>query len=450
MPSTYTPNLGLEKIATGEQAGVWGVTADNSYDFLDTAIDGGIAVTVSASAYTLITNQGVPSEGRNKVITFSGSVVQDVTVTIAPNTASKVYFVTNSTTGGFSLIFTQGTGPTFTLRNGRSAIVYANGRGGVSGVVGAIDNLQVNSLQIIGALTIGGAVNFGSPITFGQTTTFNAAAAFNAGVTANAITVSSLTVNVGGDQVWDLYYRSSGGNLTRLGIGANGQFLGVAGGALAYIPVNTSIGIGTPIVGGAGQCVLFVDGAGRMAQDGALTWTPGGSGLAITSGAGLSVSGRATVGNGLTVSGGGLSVTGNCNITGQYQVNGVPLAQNWTDARQISADLTLNPAFQSVPGTRMTLPSAGRYLVIGVFWANGGQIAGSQMQGAFAGGPAGALVRQGLIAILQGQFNGTVCQQWIFVAAGANYEVELQAASTVAGMTLLSPETTITATWISP
>ena len=38
MPSTYTTNLFLQKPATGEQAGTWGVTANNNYDFIDDAI----------------------------------------------------------------------------------------------------------------------------------------------------------------------------------------------------------------------------------------------------------------------------------------------------------------------------------------------------------------------------------------------------------------------------
>jgi hypothetical protein len=44
MPSTYTLNLGIEKPATGEQADVWGTTVNNSFDFLDTGIDGSVTV----------------------------------------------------------------------------------------------------------------------------------------------------------------------------------------------------------------------------------------------------------------------------------------------------------------------------------------------------------------------------------------------------------------------
>ena len=62
MPSSFTQNLGLEKPATGEQAGVWGVTANVSYDSIDQATDGNLPIQLSANAYQLGTSQGAPSE----------------------------------------------------------------------------------------------------------------------------------------------------------------------------------------------------------------------------------------------------------------------------------------------------------------------------------------------------------------------------------------------------
>ena len=35
MPSTYTTNLGIEKIATGEQSGTWGTTTNTNFDLID-------------------------------------------------------------------------------------------------------------------------------------------------------------------------------------------------------------------------------------------------------------------------------------------------------------------------------------------------------------------------------------------------------------------------------
>src|SRR5262245_6907006 len=120
MPSTYTRNDGVEKPATGEQAGSWGNTANANYDFIDASINGGLTITLTAPSYTITTNQGAPSEGRNKVLTFTGTLAQDAQITIRPNKAQKIYYVRNATTGGFSLVFQQGTGTQYTLKANQS------------------------------------------------------------------------------------------------------------------------------------------------------------------------------------------------------------------------------------------------------------------------------------------------------------------------------------------
>ena len=38
MASTYTSNIGVEKIGAGEQAGTWGTTTNNNLDILDLSL----------------------------------------------------------------------------------------------------------------------------------------------------------------------------------------------------------------------------------------------------------------------------------------------------------------------------------------------------------------------------------------------------------------------------
>ena len=76
MPSTYTTNLGVEKIATGEQSGTWGTTTNTNFDLLDSAIDGIISVNLSSTGTSgspndLPITDGTTSNGRNKFIEFS-------------------------------------------------------------------------------------------------------------------------------------------------------------------------------------------------------------------------------------------------------------------------------------------------------------------------------------------------------------------------------------------
>ena len=49
MPSTYTTNLGIEKITTGDQAGLWGTTTNTNFDIIDQAVNGIVAATLASA-----------------------------------------------------------------------------------------------------------------------------------------------------------------------------------------------------------------------------------------------------------------------------------------------------------------------------------------------------------------------------------------------------------------
>ena len=66
MASTYTANLGVEKIGSGEQSGTWGTTTNTNFDIIDRAINGVGAITLSGTSHTLTTSDGILSEGGNK------------------------------------------------------------------------------------------------------------------------------------------------------------------------------------------------------------------------------------------------------------------------------------------------------------------------------------------------------------------------------------------------
>ena len=58
------------------------------------------------------------------------------TVTFSPSDLEKTWYIKNSTTGGFSLIFKQGSnGSSVTLPNGINAIIYSDGQGSTNGSV---------------------------------------------------------------------------------------------------------------------------------------------------------------------------------------------------------------------------------------------------------------------------------------------------------------------------
>ena len=131
MPSSYTTNLRLTLPATGENSGTWGTLVNNGITTLiDTSIAGTASVTMTDANYVLTSINGATDEARSMFITLSGTLSTTRNV-ICPS-VSKLYIVTNNTTGGQSIVFTTLAGTGITVPNGRRAIVYCNGTNVVS------------------------------------------------------------------------------------------------------------------------------------------------------------------------------------------------------------------------------------------------------------------------------------------------------------------------------
>ena len=166
MPTTYTDNTGITKPGPGEQSGTWGTTVNTNFDIIDRALNDVGTITLSGSTFTLTTNNGSLSDGQYRTLVFVGTLGSDCTVTIDPNGASKTYLVKNDTTGGFSVILSQGNGSggTLTVPAGQVAVAYTDG----AGVGAKVDGQAFSS--ITDALTFSGAVkvqatNTGATIT---------------------------------------------------------------------------------------------------------------------------------------------------------------------------------------------------------------------------------------------------------------------------------------------
>ena len=58
MASTYTTNLQLEKVTTGEKAGLWGTITNTNLEILEQAASGYVSIDVAAADVTLVLNDG--------------------------------------------------------------------------------------------------------------------------------------------------------------------------------------------------------------------------------------------------------------------------------------------------------------------------------------------------------------------------------------------------------
>jgi hypothetical protein len=84
--------------------------------------------------------------------------------------------------------------------------------------------------------------------------------------------IGQATMTLGSDATGDIYYRNSGGNLTRLGIGSSGQVLGVSAGLPAWQASGSGITVGsTTITSGTSGRIAF-NSSGVYGESANLFW----------------------------------------------------------------------------------------------------------------------------------------------------------------------------------
>ena len=127
MASTYSTNLGIELMATGDQSGAWGQTTNNNFTnvFEDSIVGrAGVAfsdadVTITALAantnqtyrYLYLNCTGTNSAARNLIVP----------------TINKTYVVENNTTGGYAITVKTAAGTGISVPNGYKVSLYVDG-----------------------------------------------------------------------------------------------------------------------------------------------------------------------------------------------------------------------------------------------------------------------------------------------------------------------------------
>ena len=191
MPSSFTPNLGIERPADGELDAVWGDVVNENMDILDRAVNGQVSLSLVGTSSTLTTAYGALTDGQYKLLVLAGTPSGTHTITIAPNDAQKIYFVRNTTAQ--SAVFTQGSGGNVTLAAGDSGIIYADGALSVARVQNLSDHFSLGSVKITGG-TIDGTTIGATSAASGVFTT----GSFTTGTFSGDVTLADKIIH-GGD-----------------------------------------------------------------------------------------------------------------------------------------------------------------------------------------------------------------------------------------------------------
>ena len=148
MASSFSTDLKLELMVTGEKAGQWGDITNTNLNLLQQAIAGfqDISIAGGAQTTTLVMTDAAISNARNAVIKLSGTITGNQIVTV-PTGIEKTYIVENGTSGAFTVQFIQagGTGTTFATTDKGIKFLYANG----TNIIDINANLAASSFEQI-------------------------------------------------------------------------------------------------------------------------------------------------------------------------------------------------------------------------------------------------------------------------------------------------------------
>jgi len=236
MASSYSTDLKLELMVTGEKAGQWGDITNTNLVIVSQAIGGyqSVAVTNATTGTTLAFTDGVTSNGKNAVIELTGTITTSVNF-IIPDGIEKNYILKNSTSGAHDVVVktTSGTGATFDTTDKGYKLVYSDGTNVVDVALasppgGSDKQIQFNDNGSFGGITMG---------TAGQVLTTD-------GTTASFGDIS-------GGASWQAVITADPANA----VAGNGYFVNTTGGAFTVtLPTSATIG----------DFISFIDYAGTF------------------------------------------------------------------------------------------------------------------------------------------------------------------------------------------
>lgn len=135
--STYSTNLKVQLIGTGEENGTWGDVTNNAFNnVFEQAIVGYGTVNFSSDANTTLSlaNGNTSQTARNLYLNVTSSVSLSTTrdviipsITSGSTPIQKLYIVKNATTGSQSIRVIGASGTGITVPNGATMMVYSNG-----------------------------------------------------------------------------------------------------------------------------------------------------------------------------------------------------------------------------------------------------------------------------------------------------------------------------------
>jgi len=167
--ATFVNNLRLTEITTGDEVGTWGTKTNSNWDVATDAFGYGVKNMAADADQTFTMADGTVDTLRSMYLKITSTVTPLTatrTLTIAPNTVSKVWIIENATTGSQSIIIKQGSGATVTVATGTKVMLYSDGAGSGAAVISANPSAAASGTVTSVAASVPSIFSIsGSPIT---------------------------------------------------------------------------------------------------------------------------------------------------------------------------------------------------------------------------------------------------------------------------------------------
>jgi|TARA_E500000178_G_C17025949_1_gene757986 hypothetical protein len=155
MASTFDNNLRLAEMATGDQDGTWGTQTNTNLSLITDAFKYGSEAIANASSDTITLANATADDARSFYLKCTGGG-QACTVTLAPNTVSKVWIIENATS--YTLTFSQGSGANIAVAAGATKMIVTDGGGSSAAVYDALEDLALGGTPTATNLTVTSSV----------------------------------------------------------------------------------------------------------------------------------------------------------------------------------------------------------------------------------------------------------------------------------------------------
>jgi hypothetical protein len=154
MADVFTNDLRIREQEVGANSGAWGGYLNVSLSNLAESWSYGTEALADSAAQTLTLADGASDELRSFYVKLTGTLSQATTVTLAPNTISKVWMIENATTGGYAVTISQGSGANVVVGNGNVKMIATDGAG-----AGGVVHDLLTDLELAGNVSITTADN---------------------------------------------------------------------------------------------------------------------------------------------------------------------------------------------------------------------------------------------------------------------------------------------------